>query len=60
MSSAEVAQQYSMINVVTHAVVYEELPLGDSTGCRYALLGGNVLSTGVVVLTTCVYFALFW
>ncbi|KAH9557713.1 hypothetical protein CY35_07G099000 [Sphagnum magellanicum] len=31
-----------------------------STGCRYALLGGNVLSTGVVVLTTCVYFALFW
>jgi hypothetical protein len=49
-----------MINVVTHAVVYEELPLGDSTGCRYALLGGSVLSTGVVVLTTCVYFALFW
>ncbi|KAH9557728.1 hypothetical protein CY35_07G099600 [Sphagnum magellanicum] len=31
-----------------------------STGCRYALLGGNVLSTGVVVLTTHVYFALFW
>ncbi|CAM6032722.1 unnamed protein product [Sphagnum compactum] len=31
-----------------------------STGCRYALLGGNVLSTGVVVLTTCVYFGLFW
>jgi hypothetical protein len=49
-----------MINVVTHAVVYEEVPLGDSTCCRYTLLGGNVLPTGVVVLTTCVYFHLFW
>jgi len=35
-------------------------PWGDSAGCRYALLGGNVFSTGVVVLATCVYFALFW